>query len=146
MFDQLAAFDATAVLGSGDRNQARHRDMVVGNTSLTTRQTRVVPQEGGPAVGSETSAYVLQRPTSPARYMTELSTIDAGVVPASNDIGVSSWKPQPIDDEYRCEGRDGMGRRCQLVVGHGGQHVLQAGGSRLTWPVGAEFTRGCRGR
>lgn len=60
------------------------------------------------------------------------------VVPASNDVGVSSWKPQPIHDEYRCEGRDGMGRRCQLVVGHGGQHVLQAVGSRLTWPVGAE--------
>jgi hypothetical protein len=52
MFDQLAAFDATAVLGSGDRNQARHHDMVVGNTSLTTRQTRVLSaRKETPAVG-----------------------------------------------------------------------------------------------
>jgi hypothetical protein len=40
-------------------------------------------------------------------------------------------------DQYRCPERDGEGDRCQLVVGHGGQHVLQRAGL-LVWPVGAE--------
>ena len=30
------------------------------------------------------------------------------------------------------------GDRCQLVIGHDGQHVLQKAGRRLTWPVGAQ--------
>ena len=35
----------------------------------------------------------------------------------------------------------GVGGRCQLVVGHNGQHVLQRDGRRLAWPVGAEQIR-----
>ena len=41
-------------------------------------------------------------------------------------------------DKYRCGEVDGDGDRCQLVVGHNGQHVLQKAGLRLTWPVRAE--------
>ena len=41
-------------------------------------------------------------------------------------------------DMYRCAERDGEGARCQLVVGHDGQHVLQKAGERQTWPIGAE--------
>jgi hypothetical protein len=50
--------------------------------------------------------------------------------------------PPPSDpwniDQYRCAERDGEGDRCQLVIGHDGQHVLQRAGQRLTWPIGAE--------
>jgi hypothetical protein len=35
-------------------------------------------------------------------------------------------------DRYRCRERDGVGARCQLVVGHDGQHLLQRDGR----PVG----------
>jgi hypothetical protein len=41
-------------------------------------------------------------------------------------------------DRYRCRKRDGVGARCQLVVGHDGQHLLQRDGRRLAWPVGAQ--------
>jgi|SoimicmetaTmtLMA_FD_contig_41_5468316_length_381_multi_2_in_0_out_0_1 hypothetical protein len=41
-------------------------------------------------------------------------------------------------DKYRCAEADGEGTRCQLVIGHNGQHVLQRNGRRLAWPVGAE--------
>lgn len=43
-----------------------------------------------------------------------------------------------FEDRYRCRERDGVGGRCQLVVGHDGQHLLQRDGRRLAWPVGAE--------
>jgi hypothetical protein len=50
--------------------------------------------------------------------------------------------PAPSDPwnvaKYRCAEVDGEGDRCQLVVGHDGEHVLQRGGQRLTWPIGAE--------
>jgi hypothetical protein len=50
--------------------------------------------------------------------------------------------PPPNDpwnlSQYRCAERDGVGGRCQLVVGHSGQHMLQRNGQRLVWPVGAE--------
>lgn len=42
-----------------------------------------------------------------------------------------------IMDRYRCAEVDGDGDRCQLVIGHDGQHVLQKAGQRLAWPVGA---------
>jgi hypothetical protein len=41
-------------------------------------------------------------------------------------------------DRYRCREVDGLGARCQLVVGHSGEHILQRAGKRLAWPVGAE--------
>jgi len=43
-----------------------------------------------------------------------------------------------ILDRYRCAEIDGLGSRCQLVVGHDGQHLLERDGQRLAWPVGAE--------
>ena len=52
--------------------------------------------------------------------------------------------PSPRDpfadfmDRYRCREVDGEGDRCQLVVGHDGQHLLQRDGKRLAWPVGDE--------
>jgi hypothetical protein len=50
--------------------------------------------------------------------------------------------PTPSDpwniDQYRCAQRDGRGDRCQLVVGHHGQHILQRDGQLLVWPIGAE--------
>ena len=46
-----------------------------------------------------------------------------------------------IIDRDRCREVDGLDRRCQLVRGHPGQHMLQHGGRRYTWPVGAEQVR-----
>ena len=40
-------------------------------------------------------------------------------------------------DQYRCAEVDGVDDRCQLVLGHDGEHILQRDGRRLTWPVGA---------
>lgn len=48
--------------------------------------------------------------------------------------------PQPMDwnlDQYRCAEVDGVGHRCQLVVRHDGQHVLQRDGQRFMWPIDA---------
>jgi len=36
-----------------------------------------------------------------------------------------------ILDRYRCAEIDGLGSRCQLVVGHDGQHLLERDGQRL---------------
>ena len=47
----------------------------------------------------------------------------------------------PIVDEARCPERDGLDRRCQLVRGHDGRHLLQHDGHRYGWPVGAEQIR-----
>jgi hypothetical protein len=47
----------------------------------------------------------------------------------------------PIIDRDWCAEVDGLERRCQLVVGHAGQHLLQPGGQRYTWQVGAEQVR-----
>jgi hypothetical protein len=56
--------------------------------------------------------------------------------------------PAPLDefwhgviDEARCREVDGLDGRCQLVLGHIGQHMLQRDGQRLTWPVGAQQIR-----
>jgi hypothetical protein len=46
-----------------------------------------------------------------------------------------------IIDESRCPEVDGQGGRCQLVLGHAGQHLSQRGGQRYGWPVGAEVIR-----
>jgi hypothetical protein len=43
-----------------------------------------------------------------------------------------------IMNRYRCAEVDGEGDRCQLVIGHKGQHLLWRDGRRLVWPVGAE--------
>lgn len=52
---------------------------------------------------------------------------------------LSLW--DQIIDRGRCREVDGLERRCQLVVGHAGQHMLQHGGQWFTWPVGAEQVR-----
>jgi hypothetical protein len=49
---------------------------------------------------------------------------------------LSLW--DEILDRDRCHEVDGLSGRCQLVVGHPGQHVLQRAGQRMVWPVGAE--------
>ena len=41
-------------------------------------------------------------------------------------------------DRYRCPEVDGLGSRCQLVVDHPGEHILERDGQRLAWPVGAQ--------
>jgi hypothetical protein len=46
-----------------------------------------------------------------------------------------------VVDEARCRERDGLDGRCQLVVGHRGQNMLQRNGQRFAWPVGAEQIR-----
>jgi hypothetical protein len=50
--------------------------------------------------------------------------------------------PPPGDlsdfDQYRCTEVDTDGRRCQLVAGHDGQHMLQRGGVRVAWPDDTE--------
>ena len=56
------------------------------------------------------------------------------------ESATSDWFAD-FEDRYRCRERDGVGGRCQLVVGHNGQHVLQRDGRRLAWPVGAEQIR-----
>ena len=43
-----------------------------------------------------------------------------------------------FEDRYRCREVDGPGGRCQLVVAHAGQHILQRAGVLLTWPIGAQ--------
>ena len=46
-----------------------------------------------------------------------------------------------VVDEARCPEFDGLGGRCQLVLGHDGQHLLQRDGRRFAWPVGAQVIR-----
>jgi hypothetical protein len=46
-----------------------------------------------------------------------------------------------VVDEARCREVDGLDGRCQLVLGHDGQHLLQRDGQRYGWPVGAEVVR-----
>jgi hypothetical protein len=53
--------------------------------------------------------------------------------------------PQPlrrlwaqIIDEDRCTDVDGLGRRCQLIRDHPGQHLLQRAGQRFAWQIGAD--------
>jgi len=43
-----------------------------------------------------------------------------------------------IMDRYRCREVDGLSSRCQLVVGHPVEHILERDGRLLVWPVGAE--------
>jgi hypothetical protein len=51
-----------------------------------------------------------------------------------------------IIDESRCADRNGQARRCQLVVGHPGEDLVQRNGKRLGRPVGAEPQPGTLGR
>jgi hypothetical protein len=44
-----------------------------------------------------------------------------------------------ILDRYRCAEVDREGGRCQLVVGHDGQHLMWRDGRRLAWPIGAQL-------
>jgi hypothetical protein len=46
-----------------------------------------------------------------------------------------------IIDEARCRDVDGVGGRCQIVLGHAGQRLLQRNGQRYGWPVGAKQIR-----
>jgi hypothetical protein len=43
-----------------------------------------------------------------------------------------------IMDRYRCREVDGLSSRCQLVVGHPVEHILERDGRWLVWPVGAQ--------
>ena len=84
---------------------------------------------------AEASAYGLQQPTSPARYMTEFVNNRRVDVEPAGDHDVMSYPETHRDvwdailDKYRCGERDGLGSRCQLVVGHDGQHLLERDGS-----------------
>jgi hypothetical protein len=46
-----------------------------------------------------------------------------------------------VVDESRCREVDGVGGRCQLVLGHPRQYLLQRNGQCYGWPVGAEVIR-----
>ena len=63
--------------------------------------------------------------------MTELSTIGASMSDPRVTMTVMGY-PSPrgdfwneLVDRDQCAERDGLNGRCQLVVGHNGQHVLQ---------------------
>jgi len=51
-----------------------------------------------------------------------------------------------IMDRYRCREVDGLSSRCQLVVGHPVEHILERDGRWLVWPSVPNHTSGRRGQ